>query len=188
MFSFLLRTICNTAYAKFDKKNRLTDGHLSQNQERGGDLLQKEKINLTRNKSREAGHSRLVVKNQQKQPPPSSTNLVVDFQSDPVEQPINSNNLPTSSPTRRDLAILIQNVEQAEERDDTEGEKSAPSFKHIWLKDHKNLSRLHFQPNKKKTKHLLCSIQTNVGRIKRQNVLFQLFFKIILPFQLSKSS
>ena len=83
---------------------RATTKHKSANKvdtplvHRERDILQKEQIDSSRNKSREASHRRSVVKNQWKQPP-SLTNLVVNPQYDPVEQPNNSNNLLTSSPT-----------------------------------------------------------------------------------------
>ena len=91
------------------------------------DLPQKERIDLTKNKSRTVAETDSDIQNCLKQPPPL-TNLAAMGELSLVDQPKDVDTLPSkASPTRRDLAVLIRNSEQAEDSYDTEG-KVGPFF------------------------------------------------------------
>ena len=86
------------------------------------DLPQKERIDLTKNNSRALRQSNSDIKNRLKQPN-QPTNLAVSPSNLVDKQNQDAHMVLRSSPTRRDLSVLVRRSEQAEEDGyDTEGE------------------------------------------------------------------
>ena len=132
------------------------------------DLTAKEWIKTANSSSRAIDPSDLDVKKPLLKHPSPLTSLATKVELYPVQLP----KVPKPSQTGRGLSFLVQ--------------KLVHSFMHNGLKEHKNLSRLHFQQKNKKKNHWLCSIQMNGRRIECWTVFQQAEFKIILLFQLSK--